>query len=305
MQNNQGSEEVTRQLAGISQILHSIAEEATAEVRNRIAEATTILSGLTCPPGRTCIQQTPDVEDSLAMLTPIETLPTPSTAVTKEFKLSDFSNVEIDCPFVFEIAAGNSFRVAITASEELFDYVKVCTSGDTLKLSLKPVRFTTLPILHARIVMPSLNRLRQGAASKGIATGFNSHDTLDLYLSGASALDMSCQAGDARIEVSGASRISGDLNARNVDLVLSGASRAALKGLCNSLSLSAWGAVDVELSNFTAEDGIVYLKGASQAAVCVSGCLDVDLTGASRLKYLGTPEIREVNLSGASLLGRI
>ena len=116
MQNNQGSEEVTRQLAGISQILHSIAEEATAEVRNRIAEATTILSGLTCPPGRTCIQQTPDVDDSLAMLTPIETLPTPSTAVTKEFKLSDFSNVEIDCPFVFEIAAGNSFRVAITAT---------------------------------------------------------------------------------------------------------------------------------------------------------------------------------------------
>jgi hypothetical protein len=216
--------------------------------------------------------------------------------------LRDFASVEVDCAFVFEILAADSFSVSVTATKGFFEFINVTKSGNTLKLSHRPVRSGTAPAPEARITMPSISKLRQGAASKGKVSGFRSQQPFDLFVSGASTVDVDVAVGEARLEISGSSRVTGNLEASGVDLVLSGAGGGNLRGSAGSLTLSAWGAADVDLTDFEAARAAVYLKGASQAIVNVTGRLDVELTGASRLDCLGHPHLGDVSLSGASAL---
>jgi hypothetical protein len=305
MLRSEGSQEqVARQLAGVRHLLESIAEEADSHVQTQIAQASRILSRIAVR----CPGQPFPVDQSCLAPAPTQTLTQlvfdTSETVTRRYSLSPFNNVEVDCAFIFEIVAGDSHTVTIKASESLFEYVNVVKSGDTLKLALKPLRFNYRPVLEAIVTMPLLLQLRQGAATKGMLLGFHHRHPLDLYLSGASSLNLDVEVGDARVEISGASRVTGALTAHKVDLMLSGASRMCLDGSCDSLLLSGWGAADLDLRNFRAQDGTVYLKGASHAAVSVAGKLNVDLTGASWLQYSGNPDLNETNVTGASVLNR-
>ena len=48
----------------------------------------------------------------------------------------------------------------------------------------------------------------------------------------------------------------------------------------------------------------VNVSGASYATIEVSGTMDADLSGASRLIYSGNPEVRSIDVSGASTLSK-
>ena len=236
--------------------------------------------------------------------------------VTKEIDLENFSSVEVDGTFKVEITCFNSYGIAIKADEGLLDYVDIVKSGNTLRLSLKPFSFhmepplkVRLPIevrptLEARVLMPALRKLRLAAATKGIVKGFSSQDGFDLYLSGASALDIDMESGETKLEISGASRLSGKMKLGDAEFILSGASRAEISGSASRAVLSGWGASRLDLAGFTLSEASVHLKGASRATVNVNGKLDVDLSGASRLNYLGNPTLHDINVSGASVLSQ-
>jgi hypothetical protein len=66
--------------------------------------------------------------------------------------------------------------------------------------------------------------------------------------------------------------------------------------------MSAWGASNFDLADFALKNVSIHLKGASQATVNVSGKLDIELTGASGLSYIGNPRLGETELSGAVIL---
>jgi hypothetical protein len=304
MQNSQTPREhVSKKLAGVTHILKCIADEATGSARAEIDVARGILLRVmheTREAGQRELSPGLELPESgeSASRPGID----PGETATRQISLQGFANVEVDCAFVFDIVASDQFTVAITASRSLFDYINVSKSGSTLKLSHRPVRSLTTPVPEARITMPAIGKLRQGAASKGKLSGFRSQEPLDLFVSGSSVVDLDISAGDVRMEISGSSRVTGKLEANSADLVLSGAGGGNLSGHSGSLTLSAWGAADIDLTDFEVEDATVYLKGASQAIVNTSGRLDVELTGASRLDYSGHPRMGEINISGASLL---
>lgn len=222
--------------------------------------------------------------------------------VTREFDHSDFTNVEVACCFGVEIARSDSYSVAVTGNDSLFDYVNVDKSGSTLRVSVKPFHFHRRPTLRVRITMPVLSKLRLSGAAKCSVSGFASEESLDLNVSGASSLDIDIEAGRARVEISGAAKLGGNMKLADSEFTLSGASRAELKGSAGTVELNAWGASRLDLAEFTLKDAIVHLKGASHAAVNVSGKLDLDLGGGSRLTYGGTPSMGKINVSGASTL---
>ncbi len=293
-------EDVAKQIAGVTQILRSIADEATGHVRAEIGKATEILTRLAAAPAH----RVPPAGDFPESCPAVDLLLGSDRVVTQELPITDFANVEVDCAFIFEITPAPAYSVAVTTNENVFNYIDASRSGNTLRLTLKPGRFERRPVLEARIKMPALHKLRQAAATKGIVSGFGSDSPFDLYLSGASALYLDVSAGDAKMEVSGASRATGTLRARNVDMVVSGASRTELRGNAANLVLSAWGATGVDLAELVARKATVYLKGASRASVNVDGQLDIDLSGASHLNYVGRPELGEINLVGASTLNQ-
>ena len=57
-------------------------------------------------------------------------------------------------------------------------------------------------------------------------------------------------------------------------------------------------------NDFPVNDADVEFSGASSGTINLSGRLDADISGASRLYYIGEPTMGNINTSGASSLSK-
>ena len=133
--------------------------------------------------------------------------------------------------------------------------------------------------------MPQLSGLTVSGASRGDIYDFSSTE-------------------DVSIEVSGASRVNGDITAGNVEFDISGASTIQLEGSANDMVASVSGASRLNLGSFTVNNANVDFSGASSGTVNLDGRLDADLSGASRLWYIGEPTMGTIDTSGASTISK-
>jgi len=104
--------------------------------------------------------------------------------------------------------------------------------------------------------------------------------------------------------VSGASRVTGDITAGDVEFDISGASTIQLEGSANDIIADVSGASRFNLDDFTVNNADVDFSGASSGTINLDGRLDADLSGASRLWYIGEPVMGIINVSGASTLSK-
>ncbi len=203
--------------------------------------------------------------------------------VTREMDLTGFTRVQAGSAFVVDIKQGDSYHVAVTADDNLFDDVDASVSGDTLRLRLRPGTRVSRFTLRAEVTMPSLQGVELSGASRGTLTGFRSADRLAIDVSGASSLRGDIEAGDVRLEVSGASTVE-------------------LTGSGGNLSGNGSGASSLRLARFPVQDADISLSGASTAELDISGRLNADLSGASRLEYAGSPTLGRMQTSGGSTI---
>jgi len=110
-------------------------------------------------------------------------------------------------------------------------------------------------------------------------------------------------AGNMDLDVSGASTVTGDIAAGDADFDVSGASSVQLQGSASDIVIEASGASRVELAAFPVNDADVELSGASSSTVNLDGVLNADLSGGSRLTYIGTPTLGIIDTSGGSTIG--
>jgi len=222
--------------------------------------------------------------------------------ITEEEDLRDFNRIEVSSAFEVEVVQSDVFSVSITADGNLFQYIKVSQSGETLKIDLKrgSYHFTDY---QARITMPDLYELTLSGATRGAVRGFSSVHNFSTRLSGANSLDIfSLSSGDVDFNLSGASRVIGSLNAGDAEFSLSGASAIQLVGSADDVAIDASGASSVEFTGFVVNNVDISLSGASSGLINMDGRLDADLSGASRLSYVGQPTMGDISISGASTL---
>jgi hypothetical protein len=204
---------------------------------------------------------------------------------TKEYALSDFTSVDIGSAFEFSITQSNSYGVSIIADDNILEQVMVTKQGNTLNIGLKAIPTLGPVTLKAEITMPQLDSLEVSGASRGSVSGFSSNEKLDL-------------------EVSGASRVTGDIAAGDTDFDVSGASTVQLEGSANNILADVSGASRLNLDGFKVNNADVTFSGASTGVVNLDGKLDADLSGASKLSYIGEPIMGDIDTSGASKLNR-
>jgi hypothetical protein len=204
---------------------------------------------------------------------------------TEEYAFTDFTEVEIGSAFEFEINQSSSYSINITADDNVMEYVQVSKDGQTLKIGLR--RFLSLgPVtLRASVTMPQLNSMTISGASRGTVSGFSSSEDLD-------------------ITVSGASRVTGDITAGNVEFGISGASTIQLEGSANDIDANVSGASSFNLDNFVVNNADINFSGASSGTINLDGRLDANVSGASRLWYIGEPTSTDINTSGASTVSK-
>jgi len=205
---------------------------------------------------------------------------------TEEYAFTDFTEVEISSAFDFEIEQSSSYSISVTTDDNIMDHVRVSQVGQTLKIGLgllSPIGGHVT--LRASVTMPQLHGLTASGASHGDVSGFSSTEDLD-------------------IGVSGASRVNGDITAGNVEFGISGASSIQLEGSANNMDATASGASHLNLDDFIVNNADVNLSGASSGTVNLSGRLDANLSGASRLWYIGEPMMGDIDTSGASTISQ-
>jgi len=204
---------------------------------------------------------------------------------TEAYAFTNFTEVEISSAFDFEINQSSSYNISVTADDNVMEYVQVSQVGQTLKIGLRTVTWFGPVTLRASVTMPELRGLTVSGASRGDIYDFSSTEDLD-------------------ITVSGASRVNGDITAGNVEFDISGASTIQLEGSANDMVASVSGASRLNLGSFTVNNANVNFSGASSGTVNLDGRLDADLSGASRLWYIGEPTMGTIDTSGASTISK-
>ena len=230
------------------------------------------------------------------------------TLATWDFDYHDFTKVEAGYAFNVDISKADSYLVRITTDDNMSEYLDISKQGDTLRIGLKPnYHYDHNSITQkATITLPELEKLGLSGASKAnVGVGFSSTHAVDFKLSGASNLDISAiKTGNTNFELSGASKASGNIEMADGSFDLSGASSLELEGSANDIDIQASGASHFKLSDLAVVDAEINLSGASDATINASGRLDGDLSGASKLSYVGNPTLGSISTSGGSTISQ-
>ena len=204
---------------------------------------------------------------------------------TESYDFRDFSRIEAHSGFELEVTMSGTFSIGITADDNVQEYIAVEKSGDTLDIRLRGTRFYHSITLRARVTMLNLYRIELSGGSRADITGFSSSHDFDA-------------------DLSGGSRLNGDIIAANVEFELSGGSQVELEGSGEDLVIDGSGGSQLDLEDFPIDDASIGLSGGSRATINISGTLSVDLSGGSRVLYVGEPTLGDIELSGDSQVSK-
>ena len=205
--------------------------------------------------------------------------------VTEEYSFTDFKKVEISSAFEFEISRSGIYSISVTTDDNVIEKVRVIQAGYTLKIYVETLPMPAFLTLKAVITMPELRGLYISGAAHGTISEFSSADDVDIRLSGAS-------------------KVEGNIIAGGADFNVSGASIVRLMGSAKDMVADVIGASYLRLGNFKVNNANITLMGVSTGTVNVSGRLDADLQGVTKLSYIGEPVMGTINKSAVSVLSK-
>jgi hypothetical protein len=175
--------------------------------------------------------------------------------------VGDFHGLDVGGIFKVEVVVGHETNVEVRADDNL--------------LPLINTHVDTSGILH----IESERRIK---SSNDILVRVTTTDLDDLDVSGA-----------ANVNVSG-------LSGEELSLDASGASHVKVAGETSNIKIDVSGASKIDADDLAAVDANVDASGAANVAVNVSGTLNADLSGASKVTYSGSPTNVEKKTSGAA-----
>ena len=226
--------------------------------------------------------------------------------VSKDWDYSGFTVVDAGSAFEVEVSQASAYSVTITADDNVLDYIKVIKSGDAVKIRMRSGIGYAGVTLRAEITMPDIRQVNLIGAARCDLAGFTLSHDFKAELSGATSLQLDdISAANVAFDVSGASNVSGVISASgHADFNISGASQVELTGSADGLTADVSGASELELAAFPVSGASVDVSGVSRVTINTNGTLDGTLEGASQLLYIGNPALGDLNVSGASTIGR-
>lgn len=174
--------------------------------------------------------------------------------------ITDFNSVDVGGVFQVEITAQKDFAVEVEADDNLLQYIETEVSGGTLSITSDKRLNPSSPI-RIRISAPDIERIKSSGASK---VSLN------------------------------------DLKNSELTVDTSGVSKVTLAGQTANLTVDVSGASHIDAENLAAENANIDASGASHVSVNVLNELRSDASGASKIRYTGSPKSVEKNTSGAS-----
>ena len=203
------------------------------------------------------------------------------TVVSRTIDVGEFSALQVSHAFTVNVTPGSGRELTVRVDDNLVDSLDIAVSDDTLRIALDPDIDVGDATLEAHLTAPSFGTIEaSGSSTITFAEGF-----------AAPSLD---------VTLSGASRLQGALDADAGAMHLSGASIVSLSGTVGTLVVTASGASRLGDLGLTVDELSIDLSGASTAELSVPGTLSASASGASTLRYAGSPSVERSETAEAS-----
>lgn len=173
---------------------------------------------------------------------------------------SGFTSVKTGGAVIIDVVAQKDFNVEVEADDNLLEYIKTEVKGDTLKIYTEG-NISTKNQIRVRVAMPQIESFDVSGASNGTLTNVK-NESLTIDASGASKIKVEGEVAELTVDLSGASRL--------------------------------------DAENLKAENAKVEASGASNAIVFATNEVEAEASGASCIRYAGTPKNVRKSSSGAS-----
>jgi hypothetical protein len=201
--------------------------------------------------------------------------------VSRQIDVTTFSRLQVSGTFTATVSVGDAEAVTVRIDDNLVDRLDVHVTGATLHIGLRSGTSVTNATLEADVTVRSLSAVDVSGASDVTLTDPLASDAFS-------------------IAVSGASRLTGAVEVEEGSMHVSGASDVELSGSATSATVTLSGASSFSAEHLTIDRLEIDLSGASDADVAVTGTLSAGASGASSLRYTGSPTIARSETSGAS-----
>lgn len=201
--------------------------------------------------------------------------------VIKETRtLGSFNSIDVGGAFEIELVKSDEEKIVIEADDNIMPHIRTRVSGNELDIeNTEDINNPTE--LKLTIYYKSLSELDISGAAELFSSDVLEADNLELDFSGASEVTLKLNVGSLEGDFSGASKVELEGSVRSAELDLSGATVVRAFGLeINDLELEA--------------------SGAAVVKVLVLENLSISASGASSVKYKGSPSIDLHDISGAS-----
>lgn len=205
---------------------------------------------------------------------------------TKE--VSAFDKVDVSGAIDVIVNIGNKSEVVIEADSAIMPYVVTEVKDRELKIYNKDIigfyNFKNNKIL-VTITTPSILELESSGACDVTINDLKT----DMF----------------KVSLSGACDLIGSFECNVLDLEASGSSDSKLRGKVKNCNIELSGACDIKALDLEVDSLKIEGSGSSNVEITVQNSLDVELSGASELRYKGEPKYIKTDMSGVSNLTKI
>ncbi|MCK4678103.1 MAG: DUF2807 domain-containing protein [Bacteroidales bacterium] len=199
--------------------------------------------------------------------------------VSEDRPVKPFSAIQIGGAFEVILTQGDKVSLKIEADENLLDYIITDVRGGKLIIETER-EIRNCKELKAYITFVELESLALSGAVEMMGEGRLEFDELNIDASGATEINM-------------------DITAEVLKMDVSGASEVALSGIADGVYIDASGASELSAGDLETRIFFLDISGAGDATIFVKERLDVTVSGAAHVTYLGDPEFVNRDVSGA------
>ncbi|MFT3740105.1 MAG: head GIN domain-containing protein [Breznakibacter sp.] len=200
--------------------------------------------------------------------------------------VESFSEIEIKGDFDVEIAQGNTPKLSIDADSNLHNYIYTETQNGKLTISQPDNRrLKSFRQIKVFIEAPNINEIKAYGHNRITSAGTVLFDSM-------------------RIEVYGATTASLAIKGGHLSGTFPGAVDLTLQGNVNTVDLQFPGAADLNAAKLQTRDFNLKLQGAGKANIFVTENLNVEISGAGLVNYLGNPSSVHSSIGGIGRLVR-
>lgn len=198
-------------------------------------------------------------------------------------QLTAFNQLEITGSFNVTLIQDSSNAVTITADDNIVSVIKTDVSGDKLKISSDKKNLCSTKEIAITIGVRDLKSISASGAVDMVSSGH-----LNL--------------GDLELNLAGATKVNLNLTAANLETEASGVNEITLKGQARSHNVEFSGSGNLKAFDLVAGNYNIESAGQSDCEINVLNELNIHTTGASEIKYKGTPKKINKSKTGALTL---